>query len=216
MNRTSLFALTLVAAVGIAFFTGTGVARNAGRPGPANNIATLNIQSVFEALKEREDRLKTLQVEAAELEGKFSAINQQIAQQRDAANKMPEGPAKEAAIEAALDRDVQANIDIKKAKTRLEKSQAAAIKSLFEKIQESAKVYAAKNGVTMVMAADDWVQISPRATSQEATQMMGLRRFLYVAKEHDITAELIKQMNADYAASKPAAPAGGTPAPAGN
>lgn len=213
MNRQTMLTFAVAAALTAAFLTGTSVARSA-KSTPDNKIATVNIQTVFDSLTERKDKLDQLQLEAGRLEGEFSAINSQINAARDAANKMPEGPAKEAALEATVDRDVQANIDIKRAKTRLEKAQAATIRSIFEKIQSEAKLAALKNGFTMVMAADDWVQISPRATAQEATQLMSLRRFLFIDKQHDITADVLKSLNDAYAAKKPATPAPATPTPA--
>ncbi len=209
MNRQTMLTFAVAAALTAAFLTGTSVARSA-KSTPDNKIATVNIQTVFDSLAERKDKLDQLQLEAGRLEGEFKAVNDQINAARDAANKMPEGPAKEAALEAAVDRDIQANIDIKRAKTRLEKAQAATIRSIFEKIQSEAKLAALKNGFTMVMAADDWVQISPRATAQEATQLMSLRRFLYIDKQHDITADVLKSLNEAYAATKKPA----TPAPA--
>lgn len=218
MRRSTLITFAAAAAITAAFFAGNTVARPE-RAGPSNNIATVNIQNVFDALQERKDKLTQLQNEANELEGKFNAINRNIAAARDEANKIADPAAREAALDAVVDRDVQANIDIKKAKAKLEKSQAATIKLIFEHIQSAAKVSAAKNGFTMVMCSDDTVQISPRATAAEASQMMGLRRFLYIDKSHDITQSIIDSMNADYAASKPAATppapaAGGNPAPA--
>ena len=45
------------------------------------------------------------------------------------ANAMPEGPAKELALEEIVDRDVKANIEIKKAKAKLEKEQANTIRA---------------------------------------------------------------------------------------
>ncbi|MDP1661141.1 MAG: OmpH family outer membrane protein [Phycisphaerales bacterium] len=210
MNRQTMLTFAVAAALTAAFLTGTSVARSA-KSTPDNKIATINIQTVFDSLSERKDKLDQLQLEAGRLEGEFSAINNQITAARDAANKMPEGPAKEAALEATVDRDIQANIDIKRAKTRLEKAQAATIRSIFENIQSEAKLAALKNGFTMVMAADDWVQISPRATAQEATQLMSLRRFLFIDKQHDITADVLKSLNEAYAAKKPATPSPAAP-----
>ncbi|HZW07010.1 MAG TPA: OmpH family outer membrane protein, partial [Phycisphaerales bacterium] len=211
MNRQTIAAFAAAAAITAAFLTGTSVARSS-KGTPDNKIATVNIQTIFDSLTERKDRLEQLQAEAARLEGEFAAINRNINGERDAATKMPEGPAKEAAMDAAIDKDVMANINAKKAKTKLEKEQAATIRTIFEKIQKESAKQAQINGYTMVMASDDWVQMSPRATSQELTQMMSLRRFLYVdGKQHDITAEVLTALNNAYAATKGAAPA---PAPA--
>lgn len=211
MNRSAMFTFAAAAALAAAFFTGSSVARSA-KSTPDNKIATVNIQTVFDSLNERKDKLGQLQAEAAGLEKQFGTINEQINQARNAANAMPEGPAKELALEDVVDRDVKANIDIKKAKAKLEKEQANTIRSIFNKIQAEAGRNAAVNGFSMVMVADDWVQISPRATAQEATQLMSLRRFLYIDnKQHDITADILKALNDAYAASKPPAT---TPAPA--
>ncbi|HYD01909.1 MAG TPA: OmpH family outer membrane protein [Phycisphaerales bacterium] len=210
MNRQTIAAFAAAAAITAAFLTGTSVARSS-KGTPDNKIATVNIQTIFDSLAERKDKLEMLQSEAARLEGEFAAINRNINAEREAATKMPEGPAKDAAIDAAVDKDVMANINIKKAKAKLEKDQAATIRSIFDKIQKEAAKQAQINGYTMVMASDDWVQMSPRATSQELTQMMSLRRFLYVdSKQHDITTEVLKSLNDGYAANKAAAP---TPAP---
>ena len=212
MKRATIITFAAAVALAAAFLTGNSIANSQSR-GPANNIATVNIQGVFDALQERKDKLLLLQAEANKLEDEFKIISAGINRDRDAAGKLPDGPQRDAALEAVVDRDVQANIDIKKAKARLEKAQASTIKLIFDKIQAEAKLMAAKNGYTMVMAADDWVQISPRATSQEATQLMSLRRFLYVDnKQHDITVDLTNAINSAYAASKPPAPAPAAPA----
>jgi Skp family chaperone for outer membrane proteins len=209
MNRQTIAVFAVAVGLCAVYFTGTTVARSA-RYTPDNKIATVNMQAVFDNLAERKDKLDQLQAEAAGLDKQFGTINEQINQQRAAANAMPDGPAKDAAVDAVVDRDIQTNIEAKKAKSKLEKAQAAAIRAIFDKIQKEAGRSAALNGFTMVMAADDTVQISPRATAQEATQLMSLRRFLYIEKQHDITADVLSALNNAYNASKPKA----TPAPA--
>jgi Skp family chaperone for outer membrane proteins len=215
MQRSTITILAVVGASAAAFLAGTSIATSY-RPAPQPAmIATVNIQNIFEAYAERADKLKQLTTDAAELEGKFNAMNRNNAKERDDASKMPEGPAKEAAMDLAVDHDVQTQIEMKKAKNKLEKAQADTIRTIFDKIQKKADAIGTSAGYTMVMAADDWVTISPRATSQEATQVMSLKRFLSIDnKVHDITAAVLKALNDDYAATKPATPtpAGATPA----
>lgn len=213
MNRSAFATVAVAAALAAAFFTGSSVARSTSST-PDNKIATVNIQALFEKLTERSDRFNQLQAEAAGLEQKFGTINAQINQERDAANKLPDGPAKDAALDAVVDKDVQAQIEIKKAKAKLEKAQADTIRALFGKIQAEAQKQAVLAGFSMVMVADDWVNISPRATAQEATQVMSLRRFLYIDnKQHDVTDQVLKALNDAYAAAKPSTAAPSAPAP---
>jgi Skp family chaperone for outer membrane proteins len=215
MKRSTLITFAAAAAITAAFFTGSSVANSSRLAPPSPTIATVNIQTIFDQMTERKDKLDQLQAEAVRLEGEFAAIGRLINNERDTANKMTDGPNKDLAIEAVVDKDVQANLNIKKAKAKLEKAQADTIRAIFDKIQKEAGRHAAVNGYSMVMVADDWVTISPRATSQEATQVMSLRRFLYVDnKQHDITAAVLKSINDAYALTKPPAPAPAAPAPA--
>ncbi|MFT3687131.1 MAG: OmpH family outer membrane protein [Phycisphaerales bacterium] len=215
MQRSTLAVILAVGASAVAFVTGTSIATSY-RAGPAPaTIATINVQKIFDEYKERDDKLKELQVKAASLEAEYSTKNTQAGEKRKKAEAMPDGPAKDAAIDEAVDEDVKLQVEIKKAKNRLEKQQADTMRMIFGKIQSKAAAVGSKAGYSMVMIADDWVTISPRATSQEATQVMSLKRFVYVDNSaHDITGTVLQQLNDDYTATKPAtpAPAGATPA----
>lgn len=213
MNRTTLATLAAVSTLAAAFFAGSSIARSSATAIAPANIATINMSMVFESLTERKDRLRELQNQADLLKANIQATNAGINRDREAASKLPDGPERDTALDAVVERDVRANIDAKKAENRLEKAQANTIRSIAEKVQKAAAAAAAKNGYTMVLAADDTMSISPRATSNEALQMLNLRRAFYIAPEHDITRQIIDSLNAEYAATKPASPAGGTSAP---
>lgn len=215
MQRSTLATIAVIVALTAAVFTGTTIARSSRVAPPAPVIATINIQTIFEQMSERKDKLDQLQKEANTLEDSFKIKSAALQRDREEAVKMTDGPAKDARLEEIVDKDVLLNIEVKKAKAKLEKAQADTIRALFAKIQAEASRYAALNGYSMVMVADDWVTISTRATAQEATQVMSLRRFLYVdGKQHDITPQILKALNDAHAASKPPAPAAPAPAPA--
>lgn len=212
MQRSTFTIIATVGALAAAFFTGTSIAVSNRAEPPAAKIATVNIQNIFENLQERKDKLDQLQKEANRLEDEFKIKNAALNRDREEVAKLPEGADKDAKMEAVVDRDVQAQIEIKKVKARLEKAQADTIRMIFDKIQKQSASTGSLAGYTMVMAADDWVTISPRATSAEATQVMSLRRFLYIDnKVHDITADVLKSLNDTYAATKPSTPTAAVP-----
>ena len=217
MNRQTIAAFAAAAAITAAFLTGTSVARSA-RSTPDNKIATINLEQVINQLQELKDKQQQLDNELASQKGRFNSLNETINRDRQAASQITDPAAREAELEKIVDRDVQLNLEAKKAEGKLEKAQANAVRAVFEKIQKEASALAAPAGYTMVMTSDDAAPIPARATTKEAMQILTLRRFIYVDKSHDITADLIKRMNDAYAKTKPAAPAPapaapGTPAP---
>lgn len=213
MQRSAIAFLAATAALAAAFITGTSVARS-DRGAPTQPlIAVVRLQQIFNNMAEQKDLQTKLDNDLAQMQGYFNAKTSGVNRKREEANKLPDGAAKEAAIEAAVDEDVSVNLEFKKAKARLEKSQGDAVRTLFDKIQKEAARYGDSNGYTLVMAADDQVSIPSRASAQEATQVMSLRRFLYVNnKAHDVTDEVLKSLNAAYAATKPPAPSPSAPA----
>ena len=143
MQRATLVTLAATAAIAAAFFTGSTVANSTRLAPVPPTVATVNIQTIFDQMSERKDKLVLLQNEANKLEDEFKILNASINRDRENAARMPEGPQKDIEIEKVVDRDVQANIDIKKAKARLEKAQADTIRSIFAKIQAEVSTTAA-------------------------------------------------------------------------
>jgi len=211
MKSPSKSAITLVLAVstfaGVAFMAPALSARPAPAPlaPPAAVIATVDLEKAITQLTERGVRESELKGFADSLQSELSKLGAEIT---DLNNKMNTMDAAEKKAGAPKLLEMQFNAKVKKElyEALIDQRRGEIFRALYEKLTDASKRLAQRNGYTMVLSSDMGVKV-PNGPSNEIERTITLKRFLYLAPEHDVTNELIAMMNNEWAAGGSTAPA---------
>ncbi|MGQ0629009.1 MAG: OmpH family outer membrane protein [Phycisphaerales bacterium] len=205
VSRTALTVLVASAALAAAALTTVAVPLAKGPPAPV--VATLNLETLIGALTEKNVREGELKGFAEGLQGELTTLGNEISELN---TKMPAMSVEErkAAAPKVLEKQFNAKVKKELYEALIDQRRGEIFKGLYEKITASAKRLADRNGYTVVFASDEAVKV-PNGPSNEIERTITLKRFIYVAKEHDVTQELIAMMNNEWAAGGSAgAPSG--------
>jgi Skp family chaperone for outer membrane proteins len=179
-------------------------------PPNATRIATVNLESVFNSLKERATRQAELDARKSVAEAELAKLANELKDMQTKIEAMPAGAGRDRAMGDFLRRQVQAEVERRIADAELERMRAATFRLLYEKINDAARRLAQQRGFTMVMAADDALSIPASISSEDMQRVIGLRRLLWVDPGQDITRDLITMMDNEFSAGGSAtAPASG-------
>ena len=192
--RTIGLGLGALALMGI---SAASVAVTAARlaPQPAL-IATVNLDEAIKNLDERSMRESELKSFSDALQGELDKLVKQL---KDEDNKMKalEGEQRGEAASRMLEMQATAEAKKKIYEARIDQRRGIVFRSLYEKITSASKRLAEQNGYSIVIANDEGVQV-PQGPSADIERTISLKRFLFVSKSHDATAELVSLMNNEF------------------
>ncbi len=164
-------------------------------PAPAT-IATINLEEAIKNLDERSMREGELKGFS---EGLQAELDKLVKQLKDEDNKMRtlEGDQKREIASRILEMQATAEAKKKIYEARIDQRRGEVFRALYEKMIAASKRLAEQNGYSLVIANDEGVQV-PQGPSADIERTISLKRFLYVARSHDATAELVSLMNNEF------------------
>lgn len=170
-------------------------------------IVTIDLERMFAGLEERMAREVELKGYGERLQKELDRMVQQATEEKGKADLLPDGPDKRAALEKALETQVNTRVKKEFYDALLERRRGETFQSLYRKISAAAKRMAEQNGYTMVIASDESVQIPANAPTGEIQRVISLKRLVYAGPGHDVTDQLITLMNNEFKTAGAAAPA---------
>lgn len=213
MNQSRMRSSTVLAFLGLGLVSVAAVstvavpaARLLAPPAPV--IATINLEQVIKDLEERPAREGDMKAFNENLQGELNKLVKEMENQQA---KLAALNGAEREQEGAKLLEMQANARVKKElyEAIIDRRRGKVFRELYNKIAEASARLAEKNGYTMVIASDQTVQVPEGAPSSDVERTISLKRFIYVSKPHDVTAELVQMMNNEFKAAGAGSPAGG-------
>jgi Skp family chaperone for outer membrane proteins len=199
MVGAGLVAFGLVMGVGMVMPLQAKQAVRAPVPG---GIATINLEKVFNSMTERGDKARDLDEFAKRTAEELKKQRDDAQARAQAVRAMPEGAEREAEIGKVNEMGALAELRERLAQNAFNDRTAGMFKSLYARISTAAESMAKARGYTLVLVSDVGVQIPAGANAQEVQRVLSLKRFVYGGPEHDITDDLIAQLNNEYAVNK--------------
>ena len=172
---------------------------------PPPLIATVDLERIITALHERNLRQNELTVFADGLQSELTKIGNEITNLGEKM-KAADAAEKKAIAPQVLEKQFNAKVKKELYEALIDQRRGEVFKGLYEKITDACKRLAQRNGYTMVLSSDVGVRV-PDGPSNEIERTITLKRFLYVAPEHDVTKELVDMMNNEWAAGGGIVPA---------
>ncbi len=199
LNRSMIALALLMGGAGV-LMVGQAAARNSNGMlvPPAPVVALVDLPRVFEALDERTVREKDLMDNATIKQGELTALGKEIEEESQKAKVMNRGNQQQAAVLKLLEKQAVANAKRGAYDAMLDQQRAEIFKSLYSKVADASKKVAEMQGFTLVLADDQGITIPDGASTDAVRGVLGGRRVLYAAKAHDITQDIINQLNIDF------------------
>jgi len=198
---TSLTVLcSVLALAGVGYVAGVAGARSSAMAPPSSPVvATIDLETVVQQLKERTDKEGSLKSSLAEAQAKVKKLQEDVKNEGEKLEQMPAGTGKEGAVKAFREKAIRAEFEAQYAQKLLVELQGEMLRDLYLKISDTSTRLARKNGYSLVLASDQNVQI-PKGDPNDITRAIALRRMIYADGALDITGELVTMMNNEYAA----------------
>ena len=163
-------------------------------------VATVDLEAVFNQLKERDALHNQLQGKAQELVDKNAPLKAEIEQLQQEIEDYAPGSDKYLELQDTIMRksfEYQAQVTFAKRLTELRN--ADSIKEIYLHIKQAAAGLAQQRGIDIVFVDDTKVEIVD-GDEQQINQQISARRMLYVNPAIDITQDLITVMNGQFQA----------------
>ena len=217
MNRSTLAALAIGAAIAsIGFFAGNAEAR---RPvilaAPPTAVGTVNMAVVFDKLAEAAEwdvKIKGLEARVGE---ELKARKRELEDLSKEVKDMPEGAAKEAKIDSARLKQLQAEQWGVMKELELDRERSLKWQAVYRSVREGAAKLAESEKYDLIVIDDSKIEIqvqrdknAPPLEAQAKGQISQLR-VLYAGRMLDVTEKLVVQINNAHTANM--APAAATP-----
>jgi Skp family chaperone for outer membrane proteins len=186
-------------AVFAAGLTAIAVPRVAPAAPPTAVVATVNLEEVVKNLTERASLESALKAFSDE---KQAELNRLVAEINNLSKNMDtlSDAEKETAAARLIEMNTNAKVKKELYEALIDQRRGKTFKALYEKIIDTTKRLAQRNGYTIVFSSDETALI-PRGPSNDIERAISLKRFLYVEKGHDITLELVTMMNNEFMAA---------------
>jgi len=178
-------------------------------------IVSVDLELVSAQLKEREDKEKVLQSRKEEQEKHLKQVIEDLTGEEAKVKNMPDTPEKVAAAKAYREHGLRAKWEKEYNEQLLQETGGEMLREMLDKITRKVKEIARQRGYHIVVSSDEKVTAQTNDPNQ-VKQTVALKRFLYIDPALDITDDVVKDMNNDYAlgGGKPAGASGPAPAPA--
>jgi Skp family chaperone for outer membrane proteins len=199
-SRTALIVAGVIATLSAASLVGTAVARHSMMtPPPAPVIATVDLEGVVAALKERLDKELNLKASLSDAQKRVDTLVEEVKSDQEKIKQMPAGNDKDKAMKELREKAIRAEFEKQYAQKLLIEMQGEMLRDLYLKISEATGRMAKSNGYSLVIANDQKIEI-PKGDPNEIGRAISSKRMLYSDGALDVTNELITMMNNEYAA----------------
>lgn len=181
--------------------TQSASAERASALAPACCVATIDLNSVLEALDERKERETELQNLIKDLQAKLDSQKKQAQQAQDDLKILPEKSKdwfakREDAARLAL--RLRSEEELSKALVEDKRKQLSL--ELFNKIKDAAARYAKREGYALIVSSDMRAEIPDDAPEQQVQAAMVGRRVLFAGDGTDISQGVSQMMNNEFKA----------------
>ncbi len=175
-------------------------------PPKGATVAVVDLEKLINGLDEKrakgEEYKKVFDAKQKELEN----LQKQIQERGTAMQAMPAGAGRTKAAEEVREMIFRGELEAKLASRRLDNQQADLFRDLYLKVDAAVEEISKQNGYHMVLVSDEGAEVPENSSSENVLRAITMKRMMYVAKELDITDEVIKYMNNTYAAAGGKAP----------
>lgn len=180
-----------------------GAAAASGASAPVAKIATINIERVFNGLKQRSKLEAELKARQDQLQAELKKLQERVTDLEKNMEQVPQGDAKNKEMAKLLRLQVEAEVERRLAEAELERLRSSTFKLLYEKINDASRRLAQQRGFNMVLAADDELKLPSEISTENIQRVIGLRRMLWIDPQLDLTRDLITLMDNEFQAGMP-------------
>ncbi len=167
-------------------------------------VAVIDVDGVLRQLQERGDRLNDLRALDTQL---VAQLQEHVAKVKQLDNELqvlppssPEYAETRLKLQEAM---VVAEFQEKAAQGRLATREKDIMVVMFNKIAEATARYAAREGIDVVLANDQSIELSTEQSMAQVQTILGTRKLIYAENQLDITDDVVTMMNNEYRAAQP-------------
>jgi Skp family chaperone for outer membrane proteins len=199
--------LAVVALLALGAFVANAANSPLRSPPAAPKIATVDLEDVIGGLNERTDKEKALKAAGEEAQKRLLALKAEFDADKAKLEAMPNTPPKFTAAKALREKAIEIEWRERNEQRLLTEMKADMIRDLYSKITEVVGRMAKAEGYQMVLASDQKAAINS-SDLDSVMRSIAIKRMLYVDPALDITPDVVKMLNNEYAAfgGKSAAP----------
>lgn len=180
--------------------TAVGQGSSGGQAAPTA-VAVVSISKVLAGLKEREDKEADLQRLGEQRKSVIDALGEKARQLSEELNVLVRGtPDWKSKREEAMRAEAQFRLEAEIAERTLGELQKSMQLALFNKILDSVRAYAEREGYQIVLTNDSGTPIPEDIADQQFISAVTGRRVAYASEAVDITDEVALAMNNEYKA----------------
>ena len=205
-GRAVVVGLTILLAMCAGAYANRATSMAPATPPAQPRVATVDLQKIIDGLDERKAKAAELSAAEEAVEKKQNDAFAELKAEKTKLDSEPDTLAKLAAIRVWRDKGDQLEFEDKKQKRTLNESSADIMRSLNSRINDAIGRIAQREGYHLVLSTDQNIPVTG-ANFQEVSRAMAIKRMLYVDPSLDITEDVVRQLNNEYAATggKPAA-----------
>lgn len=175
------------------------VAQTAAR---AVKVGTIDLNKVLDQMDEKTFRERQLESFLKNLEDSVNQIAKQLQASKEELKILPQnGPAYLAKREEVLRLTARVQAEAQAAKILAEDKKKVMQIDLYEKITDSTKDFAKKNGYDLILVDDSKEKIPQDASPQQAQAAMISKRVMFAAADIDVSDMVAQQMNNEFKAT---------------
>lgn len=161
-------------------------------------IATVDIETLYNSLKIREQAEADLQTRAEQLQKEIEKRENEIQRLEEDLNIFEPGSEQyRQAQEEFSHKALQHRARVEAERQILNAQRALKLREIYRRIKQSVTEFSKQNGIDVVFINDSISEI-PRADEQETMRQISARRMLYVGEQVDITQTIIDRMNREF------------------
>jgi len=202
MRQTGWFKWILAAVVAAASLAWLAEVNHAAQPGPGPTVVVVNLERLFANLEERESQESNIQAFIEEQNKKIEDIDARRQAVQEELQLLPEGAPEEAEL---LEELVRLQVDLRFqnefSERLIDRRRARAFAELFEKVRDAASRLAERNGYDLVLSNDAGAAVPDSGEAQVRAALVS-RRVLFSAPSLDVTDDLVRLMNNEWAAGQ--------------
>lgn len=170
--------------------------------GGPTRVGVIDLNKVLDLLDEKVERERQLEGFLKGLEDGVNTLAKQLKQARDELDILPKnGAAFVAKREEVLKLTARVQGEAQAAKILAEDKKKTMQIDLYEKIADSTRDFARRNGYDLILVDDSKEKIPADASPQQAQAAMINRRILFAGADIDVSEQVAQQMNNEFKAT---------------
>lgn len=204
-----------MASIGAIAFTAVAVAgsRLLGPPA-APTVAVVDLEEVLKSMSERVDREEQFKNQVKDMQTSLDKLRDDLKSEEEKLKMEPDSPAKIEMIKAFAIKRERANFERDLSQKILEQRKVDLLRELYQKIDKTVREMAQSQSWSLVLSSDERAQIPSTLNEADTIRAIAIKRIMYVDKPLDITDDVVKKLNLDWAANGGKGGGPATPPPA--